>query len=465
MFKNSKKYLYLTQMLLNFPEGASLYELLDQTPSLKRRTLQRHLREMVLVGELTIIGSGSGSRYKSGKKYKILEGSNEPHPEFFQFPTVFTPSVESEKILTYLAQPLSSRARVSYQHQFIERYIPNKSYYLSIADRKLLFSIGEPKGQSMPGCTFAREIYNRLLIDLSWNSSRLEGNTYSLLETENLLVYGSEITSKSKIDVDMILNHKAAIEYLVETGENLTIDSLTIRSIHALLSELLLSNPRSCGALRTIAIGITGTSYMPLAIPQLVEQFFQEIIVKAAAIENPFEQAFFLMVHVPYLQPFEDVNKRTSRLAANIPLIKNNLCPLSFVNVSSELYVSALLGIYELNDYTLLKDLFLWAYYQSAARFHTIRSTISEPDPFFSSHRTKIKETVREIMIGMCNKVDAAKYIQQKAIESFPAKDQSRFIEIVETELISLNVASAARYKITPKTFNDWQIIWNGLPN
>jgi hypothetical protein len=98
------------------------------------------------------------------------------------------------------------------------------------------------------------------------------------------------------------------------------------RIAHRLLPDL-----SAAGRLRTIAVGITQTTFQPLDMPQRIEACFRQVVEKAAAIHDPFEQAFFLLVHLPYLQPFEDVNKRVSRLAANIPLIRNNLCPLSFV--------------------------------------------------------------------------------------------------------------------------------------
>src|SRR5260221_6761516 len=105
--------------------------------------------------------------------------------------------------------------------------------------------------------------------------------------------------------------------------------------------------------------------FIPRAIPQLIEEMFELLLAKAAAITDPYEQAFFLMVQLPYLQPFEDVNKRTSRLAANIPLIKKNFCPLSFIDVPEETYIEGLLGVYELNRIELLRELFLWAYERS----------------------------------------------------------------------------------------------------
>jgi len=139
--------------------------------------------------------------------------------------------------------------------------------------------------------------------------------------------------------------------------------------LHALLSNNLLGNPNACGRLRSIPVRITKTVYVPLAIPQLTEECFKLIVHKASHIKDPFEQSFFLMVQLPYLQPFEDVNKRVSRLTANIALIRENLCPLSFVDVPQEIYINGLLGIYEYNRLELMRDVFIWAYKRSCSLY------------------------------------------------------------------------------------------------
>lgn len=160
----------------------------------------------------------------------------------------------------------------------------------------------QPDGQKIAG-TFARNVLDRLLVDLSWNSSRLEGNTYSLLETERLLELGEIVEEKSALDAQMILNHKQAIEFLVDNVETIKFNSMTVRNLHAFLADGLLGNPLACGNLRSIPLGISVTVFYPLEIPQLIEEFFELILAKAEAIKDPFEQSFFVMVH---LQAFLD---------------------------------------------------------------------------------------------------------------------------------------------------------------
>jgi Fic family protein len=125
----------------------------------------------------------------------------------------------------------------------------------------------------------------------------------------------------------MILNHKDAIEFIVQVTEEIDFNYYTITNLHALLSNNLLPDPSASGRLRTFGVGITNSVFTPLAMPQLIDDMFRIMLSKAQEIENPFEQAFFIMVQLPYLQPFDDVNKRVSRLAANIPLNKHNLAP------------------------------------------------------------------------------------------------------------------------------------------
>ncbi len=166
------------------------------------------------------------------------------------------------------------------------------------------------------------------------------------------------------------------------------------------------------------------------------------------------------MVQLPYLQPFEDVNKRVSRLVANIPLIQFNLSPLSFMDVSQKIYIDGLLGIYELNDVDLLRDVFIWAYKRSCALYSATRQTLGEPDSFRLRYRSIIFETVASIVRGRLNKKEAIVVIKMKAREVLPASDQQKFIETVESELRALHEGNIARYKLSPSEYLAWHAIW-----
>ena len=287
---------------------------------------------------------------------------------------------------------------MGYKRAFLDEYRPNDTAYLSGKERAHLREVGTPLSGKQPAGTYAKQILNRLLIDLSWNTSRLEGNTYSLLDTKRLIGFNRH----------------------------------TILNLHALLANNLLTDSDATGRLAT-----------------------------ADAITDPFEQAFFMMVQIPYLQPFDDVNKRVSRLAANIPLIKANLTPLSFTEVPVKTYTEAILGVYELNQIDLLKDVFIWAYERSASRYAAVRQSLGDPDPFRLKHRTALLEIVQAIMLERLDRKAAFARIAVWAGKNVEADEQGQFREVVENELMGLHEGNFVRYLIKPSQFRVWQEAWN----
>jgi len=438
------------EIISRFPEGASVEEVLvGLNPQPLRRTLQHHLALLVKSGQLEAQGK------TRGRKFRLPP----PAPEAVSranAPLVL--STEGQRIQQNVTLPIQERKYVNYQRDFLDAYQPNRTFYLSDPVRKKLHAQGKTDGDR-PAGTHARQIYNRLLIDLSWNSSRLEGNSYSLLETVKLLEEGVPADGKDRRETQMILNHKAAIEFLVETAGNSEINRYAVLSLHSLLADGLLSDA-ACGALRQIPVGIGGSVYMPHSMPQLVAECFQHIIDTAAKIQDPFEQAFFLMVHLPYLQPFEDVNKRVSRLAANFPLVRANMCPLSFIDVPETAYVNGLLGVYELNRVELLADVFVWAYERSCSKYTTVRQTLGEPDPFRMRYRNLRKETVAHVVREKKDQKTAVAFIRATAQKSVPKEDRARFLEVIESELMSLHEGNISRYGLKPSEYDEWQKFW-----
>ncbi|MBF5058579.1 Fic family protein [Candidatus Neptunochlamydia vexilliferae] len=444
----------ILELIRRFPEGLSASEILEKSgDKWSRRSLQRKLLELQKDGMVRREGGKKTARYFATG----LESGEIKEEE----PSYLPISKEGKEVQSYILSPIGSRKPVGYHREFFESYIPNRTFYLSESDRKELFEIGKQPDGKKPAGTFARDIFDRLLVDLSWNSSRLEGNTYSLLETERLIAQGVEAGGKSSLETQMILNHKEAIEFLVDSVNEVKMNSITIRNLHAFLSDELLGNSEACGKVRAIPVGISGTVFHPLEIPQLIEEFLEEILLKAEEIKDPFEQAFFIMVQLPYLQPFEDVNKRVARLAANIPLIKGNLCPLSFIDVPEDLYVEGILGVYELNRIELLKDVFLWAYKRSTIRYSAIRHSVKSPDPFRLEHREEMKQLVRKLILEKMDKESAIVTIHDWAEIHLKKADRPRFTEIVERELMALHIGNIQRYKVSPKQFEAWQKSWS----
>ena len=438
--------------------GASVKELLEV--GFPKRTLQRRLDQLVSERRLVPQGKGRARRYLVAIE-EPLPFSSVVREEPAHYPARHDwLSPAAMEIRGIIQLPLAQRTPVNYQGSFLDAYRPNVTFYLPEILRREFAEIGQVGMGDLPAGTYFRQVMDRLLIDLSWNSSRLEGNTYSLLETQRLLELGEDTEGKGARETQMILNHKAAIEMLADDAAELDFNRYTICNLHALLADNLLSDPGACGRLRSLRVGISGTVFHPLGTPQQIEERFEEILRKASAVRDPFEQAFFTMVHLPYLQPFEDVNKRVSRLAANIPLIRHNLCPLSFVDVESREYIGGLLGVYELNRVDYLRDVFARAYRRSCARYSTVRQTLGDPDQFRLSHRTAIAIFVKEVVLSGMDKRAAAKWIAAKAAESIPVEERAKFIEVVETELGCLHGGNIARYRLRPAEFENWSGGW-----
>jgi hypothetical protein len=407
------------------------------------------LIELEKAGRIQITGAGRATRYlsiTSAKKSTEANGG------------IFI-SIEAKDIINQVSRPISARQPIGYRRKFIDSYQPNVTWYLPTAIRNHLLNKGRRISVDYTAGTYIRQILDRLLIDLSWASSRLEGNTYSLLETERLIAFGEAALGRTPFETQMILNHKAAIEFLADTADETMFDRGTILNLHALLSDNLLGDPKASGRLRAIPVGIGKSVYEPPAVPQLIDEIFVQILDTAAAISDPFEQAFFVIVHLPYLQPFEDVNKRVSRLAANIPLIKHNLCPLSFIDVPEDLYINGLLGVYELNRIELMRDVFVWTYERSCDRYQAMRHTLGEPDAFRLRYRKALIDCVSEAIrqVGSGNATDTGESLSRLARNLVPENDREHFLKIAKEEIDALHEGNFARFRLRPNEFKEWQ--------
>ncbi len=448
----------LIRIIAKFPDGALIREIRDALASRPpQRTLQDHLSRLVKQNRIVRTGKGVASRYN----VPSVQSAETADTKNLDSGLKLLPlSDEAVKVKNKVSAEFNIRTPVGYNRAFLDNYRPNETFYLSADARKLLSDAGTIYEDEQRAGTYILKIYDRLLIDLSWNSSRLEGNTYSLLETERLLEIGENAEGKNAEEAQMILNHKAAIEMLCEQASNIGFNRYTICNLHAVLSDNLLPDPQACGRIRTRGVGITGTVFHPLEVPQMIEECFDILLQKASSIEDPFEQAFFVMVQLPYLQPFEDVNKRVSRLAANIPLVRMNLCPLSFVDVPEEDYVKGTLGVYELNAIEYLRDVFVWAYRRSCARYSAIRQSLGEPNLLRLKHRELVKSIVYDIVHGLKSKTSAVTLIKNAIPKTLSTGDGNKLMEIVETELSSLHEGNIARYRLKPSEYENWRRTW-----
>lgn len=421
-----------------------------------RRTLQRRLKRLLEDRRIITEGESIALVYKYVPS--VITPDSTVHTissDVVEVEPYIPISSEGGIIRDLVRQPLMRRKPIGYHRSFLEEYEPGASFYLSKSLRADLHEMGRTPDAEHPAGTYAREILNRLLIDLSWASSRLEGNTYNRLDTRNLIEFGQTAEGKDARETQMILNHKAAIEMLIEEADQVGFSTFTFQNLHAILSENLLGDEDACGRLRRRPVDIAGSVFHPLAMPQVLEECFRLLLHKAAAIPDPFEQAFFVMVQLPYLQPFEDVNKRVSRLGANIPFFRNNLCPLSFIDVPEQPYIDGTLGVYELNQVDLLRDVFIWAYERSCQRYLAITQTLTDPDPLRIRYREQLIEAVQAIVRG--RKIPSTQNIQQLADALVPENDRQAFVKMALDVLLHLHEGSVARFRLRLSEFQAWK--------
>ena len=196
------------------------------------------------------------------------------------------------------------------------------------------------------------------------------------------------------------------------------------------------------------------SAYRPPTVPALIDEMFRVLLDKAGRIADPIEQSFFAMVHVPYLQPFADVNKRTSRLLANLPLFRANLCPLTFLDVPESAYSRAILGVYELTRVELLRDLYVWAYERSVHEYLAVRQNLVEPDPVRLAYRELIRDAVRGVVTGLPR--DAVAWIDGR-MEQVRAEDRELVRTHVIDELRRLHEGVLARYGLRLADYERWR--------
>jgi fido (protein-threonine AMPylation protein) len=406
-------------------------------------TVRRHLDALCASGQLTRSGQARATRYRlAGAAAPVRTGVLE-EPSSGAGPAWSPAAIELGHRLDW---PLAARDPVTYQREFVEDYVPNQSWLMPQDLAEELYRDGRLREQQ-PAGTYARKVLEQLLIDLSWSSSRLEGNRYTLLATEDLFRRG---TAGSDADAVMLLNHNAAIEFLVDAVPLQGLSTALIRNLHAVLMQDLLADTDSLGVIRKKLVSISGTVYVPTQVPAVLEEMLETILAKARLIKNPLEAAFFLWVNIAYLQPFEDGNKRTSRLAANIPLMLYNCSPLSFLDVNPHDYAQAMLGVYEFLDVSRAVDLFTWTYRRSMKKYVVVMESMGAPNPL----RLRYREHLTEAM-GLV--VRDRKSAQAAVAELGLTEDQAPGFEaMLLDELKKLEVFNCARYRLTLTATQAW---------
>ena len=397
----------------------SLPELLEKLgKDFKERSVRRWLSLLIEEGLVQKIGQRKGTKY-------ISIGSNLEN--ISDVGAFFSP--ESLDAIELISRPLFERTPVAYSDEWLENYEPNSDYYLKESLRELLFNSGQRSKDTDPAGTYANKIFNRLLIDLSYNSSRLEGNTYSLLDTERLLLHGDTVEGKLDEEKIMILNHKEAIRYLVENAFNMDFSRNTICTIHYLLSDGLV-DPSESGKIRNYGVRISGSTYIPFEDSKRLDLQLEKISKKAADIKDPYEKSIFLLIHISYLQAFIDVNKRTARLSANISLIKENLVPIAFSDIEVSDYRSAMIAIYEMQNIQPIVDLYVHSYMRTCAAYDSTVKSLGF-DEVRVRYRTQRRSLIRSIITQKLSGNTMKQFILSESGKIIPSSDSDAFVEDV----------------------------------
>lgn len=300
-------------------------------------TLKRMIAAGIKAGDIVAEGKARATRYRLSPQAQLLMPLN---------------------LDTYFALEVDERqVQSSYNFELINGLLAETRLF-SDKEQSHLDALQEEFRQHISELTdneYRKEM-ERLGIDLSWKSSQIEGNTYTLLETERLLRESKTAEGKSKEEAVMLLNHKDALSFVLDTPDYLKELTVShIEDIHQLLTKDLSIDK----GLRRHRVGITGTNYHPLDNEFQIREAMREACELINSKSNIFEKALLTLVLLSYIQPFSDGNKRTARITSNAILIANDYCPLSFRSVDSIDYKKAMLIFYEQNNLYAFKQIFM----------------------------------------------------------------------------------------------------------
>lgn len=307
------------------------------TGSISYATIKRILSKLTDENLISIKGQGKGTKYFISTVYELLQPID---------------------IVRYYEKEIDEREiKTDFNFSLIsDVLIKHNIFTIQEVDKLLnLQKIYTQNISQLSESEYKREL-ERLAIDLSWKSSQIEGNTYSLLETERLLKDKETASGKTKEEAIMLLNHKDAIDFIIDNPDYLSPVSISkIEDIHGLLVKDLAIDRN----LRKRRVGISGTNYRPLDNEFQISEALSEMCSLINFKKDVFEKALLALVLISYIQPFMDGNKRTARIVSNGILMNNQYCPLSFRTVDSIDYKKALLLFYERNNISAFKDIFI----------------------------------------------------------------------------------------------------------
>ena len=323
---------------LHYHPGSSRSEIeagmnLTESPA----TVKRILSSLVENGSALVSGQGRATRYSVSPQAHVTMELN--------IDTYFEKETDEREVQT------------SFNFDLINETLPNVELFTA-EEKEHLNTLQAQFTRNLVGITPTeyRKEMERLGIDLSWKSSQIEGNTYSLLETERLLKDKQTASGKTKEEAVMLLNHKDALDFVLADPEYLR--EISVRRIEE-LHTLLVKELDVDKGIRKRRVGVTGTNYRPLDNEYQIREALEDTCRLINGKENVFEKALLALVLLSYIQAFADGNKRTARITSNAILIANRYCPISFRSVDSVDYKKAMLVFYEQNNISAFKKIFI----------------------------------------------------------------------------------------------------------
>jgi len=327
----------ILQYIKQHPRCSSQEIRIGLTLDISIATLKRTIQYLVSSGLVKTIGELKSRRYEISQAYELIR--------FIDVETYFKKEIDERDI----------------QKNYNQSLIKDTLAHLSLFTNDEVKKLDELQEKFMQNSTqlsileFKNEL-ERLAIDLSWKSSQIEGNTYSLLETERLLKDKETAAGKTKDEAVMLLNHKDALDFIIEHPDYISPLTISrIEDIHSILVKDLDINRN----IRNRRVGISGTNYAPLDNAFQLNEALDDMCNIINTKENVFEKALLALILISYIQPFSDGNKRTARIISNAILVNNHYCPISFRTIDSMEYKKAMLLFYEQTNINELKNIFI----------------------------------------------------------------------------------------------------------
>jgi Fic family protein len=300
-------------------------------------TVKRILKKLNELNYIEIEGQGKGTKYRISPAYATIKP--------IDLGDYFEKEIDEREIIESFNFDLMSGILTK-----VELFTGDEMQKLERLQKRYLENI-----KTLSDAQYQKEL-ERLAIDLSWKSSQIEGNTYSLLESERLLRDKQTAEGKTQAEATMLLNHKEALDFILEHPDYLDpIQVNRIVDIHSILVKDLKVERN----IRTHRVGISGTNYKPLDNEYQINEALQEMCALVNSKQSIFEKALLLLVLLSYIQAFDDGNKRTARIVSNACLIHNKHCPISFRTIDSVEYKKAMILFYEQNNISAFKSIFI----------------------------------------------------------------------------------------------------------